>query len=307
MGQTRMSTPEVKEGTSSLRDAIITLPQRTFVGLGLATLCAIGGAMAVAALATDNGVRGPAASAVVVMLPVLIALIAAGGLRRTSTRQIDALVDGFLHETLLERFKLWCDTGGSAQPPYVFSRVEKLTRAEGRSYAGFRFRWRAASHPPVEVVVKMNVFNIELLATLPMSAEGVSAGQFERIITVNDRAGLNALHDDKLLKHIFGTLQGSIEEGYAVRVWFSPCEGDASSDTAPRVMRVSLRQKLSASFLTSPFLKRYFAEDVAIATGCLYHEWLESPLAPRKTAKPEPVAETGPTPSTAPAAGLKAA
>ena len=37
---------------------------------------------------------------------------------------------------------------------------------------------------------------------------------------------------------------------------------------------ISFRQKLRENFLSSPFLKRYFTEDAAIAVGVLYKEWL---------------------------------
>jgi hypothetical protein len=274
-----MESTGPKEASSSLHDAIVTLPKRTFFLLVAVGSVALGAALWIAAEASSDEIKSAAAHAVVVMLPLMIAIIAAGGIRRTSTRQVDALVDGFLHETVYERFHLWCHTGKSAKPPYPFRKVERPAPPQGRSYADFRFHWRdltLAGLPPADVGVKMNVFNFEVLTSFNLRCPvALLAGATLGNIVI-DKHTLDASAAHPLLKMFFGTIQGSLEEGYAVRVTFGTPQSEGG--IARLSMLVSLRQKLGVNFLTSPFLKRYFAEDAAIVVGVLYRELIASGL-----------------------------
>ena len=272
-----MESDVSKEASLSLRDVIVTLPKRTFFSLTAVTLLALAAALWIAAEASSEGVKSAAAHAVVVMLPVFIAVIAAVGMRRTSSREIDALVDGFLHETVYERFRLWCDTGHTARPPYPFCRVDRSEAPQGRSYAHFRFHWRDAigeAKETPEVTVKMNVFNFEVVTSFDLKCpdallDGAQLGNIHI-----ERRTLVEFADHPLLRMFFGTIQGSIEEGYAVRVKFGAPQPQGGMTLL--TMSVSLRQKLGVNVLTSPFLKRYFAEDAAIVVGVLYRELLSS-------------------------------
>ena len=62
-----------------------------------------------------------------------------------------------------------------------------------------------------------------------------------------------------------GTMYGSLSEGYAVNI-------DASEDTKGFHVAYRLRQKTQANFLTSPYLRRYFAEDAALGSYYFYTE-----------------------------------
>jgi hypothetical protein len=256
---------------SGLHDVIVTLPVAAIVALSLIVIAAMGAAVAVLLRGPDS-LQGPAGQALVVLLPMLFAVAAAIGIRRTSTKQIDELVARFLERTVQDRLQLACRDHASTA--YPFRRADLVQRAGGRSYVSYRLDWADGFAEPARVDVKMNVFNIELVAELHIDAEQLGQA-LEPGVELIDRATLHHIKDHALLRRFHASLQGAIEEGYAIRIGIHP-EG------AQRVrLQFSLRQKMQEHFLASPYLKRYFAEDLAIAVGVIYNELRDSGLRAR--------------------------
>ncbi len=253
--------------SSSLHEVIVTLPPAAIAGLCLLVVAGLAAAGAALALGSDK-IREAGAQSLVVLLPMLFAVIAAIGIRRTSTQQIDDLVARFLERTLFPRMQAACKD--QVDSGFPFRQAHLLRRARGRSYVRIGLDWaHDPALPPAVIDVKMNVFNIELVATLRMSTAAL-AGQ--DLVEFIDRHQLERVREHPLLKRFSGTLQGAVEEGYAVRIGVI-----ARSDDLTEV-QVSLRQKLQQHFLANPYLKRYFAEDLCIATGVVFGELRASGL-----------------------------
>ncbi len=253
---------------NSLHDTIVTLPVAAIVGLSLFVLLAMAAAVALMLRGPDS-LQGPAAQMLVVLLPMLFAVLAAIGIRRTSTRQIDELVARFLERTVLDRLELACRDHASTG--YPFRRAVLARPAGGRSYVRYHLDWADDSRPAVAVDFKMNVYNIELVTELQIDprrlAEPIEAG-----VEFIDQHSLDKIRSHPLLKRFHGSLQGAVAEGYAIRIGLQP-----ESDQLLR-LQLSLRQKMQEHFLASPYLKRYFAEDLSIAVGVIYGELLASRL-----------------------------
>lgn len=267
-----MSGDAAPSSQQGLKDVIVTLP-----GWGLGTIAALClaslvFAVALTLLAQSDEIKANAVHLMVVLVPLGSAVIAGVAIRRTSTRQIDRLVTGFLEQTLFERLQVRCQhTPSTGRPAYPFDSVKLLEPSQGTSYVVYELGWRPRSDvtglAPAQVGFKCNVFNFELFTSLQLN--GVAAPTEARnLILRADNLGQHLGHP--ILMHFMSVLQGSINEGYEAQIGFRPHPEQPHACT----MHMSLRQKLRENFLTSPFLKRYFAEDAAIATGVLYEEWL---------------------------------
>lgn len=263
---------ESSSGTSrpNLSDVIMTLPLPAVVAM---TLLLVGGLAASvwAALSGNEHLRDLAKQLVVVELPLLVAVIAAIGIRRSSSHEIDRLVSRFLDVVIRERLAIACRDHADGRYPFKSVKLNQPSR--GRSYAYYTLDWASLPHAPVQVGVKMNIFNIEVLADLPLRLPAAAAPARPVETFLVDRASLGKIADHTLLQSFQGVIQGSVEEGYAVRLTLRH-GADGRAD-----LHVSLRQKLADNILSSPYLKRYFAEDIAIVVGVLFDEWHQSGLA----------------------------
>jgi hypothetical protein len=76
---------------------------------------------------------------------------------------------------------------------------------------------------------------------------------------------------DPLVKLVPGCVHGCLAEGYTVLLEATPA-GEGMT------LHLMLRQKLQDNFLTSPYLRRYFAEDAAIAAYVFFDEAFASGL-----------------------------
>lgn len=259
---------------TSLSDAITTLPVWAVVALSLISAVSLVTALWVAATSSNDDIKSAALQLLLVLVPLASAVVAAIAVRRTSTAQIDRLITGFLEKTMLERFQKWCAAPAHVSiQPYPFSSVRLREPSDGRSYAYFEFGWReaAAGAAQPQVGIKTNVFNFEVFTSLELRADSAPQGALSD--QVIGAANLNQVAAHPLLKHFLGTIQGSVSEGYEVKVEF--LEQPARQAL---LMHLSLRQKVRENFLASPFLKRYFAEDAAIVVGVIYNEYRSSGL-----------------------------
>lgn len=263
------SKPEASSPRNGgLHDIIVTLPVAAIVGLSLFVLLALAAAVGLL-LKGPESLQGPAGQMIVVLLPMLFAVAAAIGIRRTSTQQIDELVARFLERTVQDRLHLACRD--HARSGYPFSKADLVRGAAGRSYLSYKLDWADGSAEAARIDVKMNVFNIELVAELLINARALAQPQ-QACAEFVDRSNLHRIQEHELLRRFHGSLQGAIEEGYAIRIGFHP-EGQERLR-----LQFSLRQKMQEHFLASPYLKRYFAEDLAIAVGVIYNELRDSGL-----------------------------
>ena len=253
---------------------IVTLPGWGLGLIAVLCLCTLMLAIGLALLSPSDNIKAYAVQMLVVLVPLGSAVIAGIAIRRTSTQQIDRLVTGFLEKTLLERFHIRCDqVASSGVPSYPFKAVRLSVPCQRTSYVSYELQWflpdGAQARPPVEVGFKCNVFNFEMFTTLVVPVGTDEAGAPKKSSVILNVKTIEQYLDHPVLKHLMGVLQGSVNEGYEVHVGFKPVPGSSHA----WAMSVSLRQKLRENFLTSPFLKRYFAEDAAIAVGVLYSEW----------------------------------
>lgn len=271
-----MSDSPASSSTSGLHEVILTLPRPAVAGLAVLLLTGAIAAAWMATTSTTQSLQEVAKSVLLVLLPMLVIVAAAIGIRRTSTHQVDQLVTAFLERTVLQRFELAC-THHEAHP-YPFSEVALARRTFGRSYADFRLsancprcqqRPELPLPPPATVWVKMNVINFEVGTTLRLAWRGALPPN-----ALFDRQTITPVFEHPLLRALSMTIQGSVEEDYKVRVLFEP-DGDSHVQA-----HLSFRQKLRDHFLGSPFLKRYYAEDAVILVGVLFRELLKAGLLP---------------------------
>jgi hypothetical protein len=274
---------ESPSGTSGVKDAIVTLPLWGISLLAALCLASLAFAAWLGIFAEEPDLKSDALHLLLVIIPLSSAVVAAIAMRRTSTKEIDALVTAFLDHTLRQRFEAWTSrraATGAAVLNYPFSQVRLYEPSANRSYAFYMFS--DAGRDQLLVGVKSNVFNFEVFATLPLALPAGVAAPSEPLIANSQT--LDRVRAHPIISKFIGITQGSVNEGYEVKFAFSPA-GDAPSaacDHGPATheMHISLRQKVRENFLTSPFLKRYFAEDAAIAIRVLFLEWRSSGLAP---------------------------
>ena len=271
-----METP-AGSNNAGLRDLIVTLPPLSIAAMVTLAVVGLGGAIWLIFNGPSESVQTAAAHTIVVLLPTAGALIAALGVRRSSTDQIDRLVETFLEKTVLQRLEKWCSAQSGVGRSFPFSAVKLLEPVNGRSYAFFRLTGRdnSGSH---DVGIKMNVFNFEVLTKFDLAVKPEQiGGDFVRNHLINHET-LAKVSSDPILRHFIGSLQGSVEEGYTVKVAF-----DEPRTTPAGTLigsHFSFRMKLKENFLTSPFLKRYFSEDAAILVNVIFNELDWSGMAP---------------------------
>lgn len=262
-----MNSPST--GNSSLRDVIVTLPMRSIVALVIGVVLASVGFGLLAYYGSSESIQSAGTHGLVLLVPFAGALVAAIGVRRTSTAQIDRLIDEFLENTVLERLKKWCATKPQVGLASPFREVNLLEPVRGRSYAFFQLIGRDGNVSR-DIGVKVNVFNFELFTHFDVFVEDATSNALARRHILIDKITLNEMLQHPILRQFAGSLQGSVDEGYSVRVTFGEprkLEQGTIVDT-----HWSFRMKLKENFLTSPFLKRYFSEDAAILVNVLFTE-----------------------------------
>ncbi len=259
--------PSSSSATAGLHEIVVTLPRAAIVALGLLLTASIAASLWLALHAGSDGLRDLAKSVLLVLLPISVVLAAAIGIRRTSTTQVDELVTAFLDRTVATRLQLACAHRGTHRFPFDTATLTKP--ALGRSVAQYRLDWSEKRHAPADVWVKMNVINFEIGTELELVwSQGLPQSDFF------GPANLDEVLDHPVLRSVASSVQGAIEEGYKVRALFAP-------RGAGRVgLEISFRQKLGEHFLASPFLKRYYAEDMVILVGVLFRELDEAGLLP---------------------------
>lgn len=256
---------------SQLRDTLLALPRWTaYTAIGLLACGVLTGTALLALPGLEDTLRSAGGQLLVVCLPVLSVAVGVLGASRSGTERIDALVADYLRQTLRDKLHIYLlrDAAENArQAPFapIFEHMEQLYREELASYCIYRFH--DAQGRRFDLLVKSNVYNFELsmrlqLSRLPQDVTPDHLGSPDNYHGLEDwpRAQTNPL-----VNLVPSVVHGSLAEGYTLSVEAEPAgEG--------MVLNLKLRQKLRENFLTSPYLRRYFAEDAAIAAHVFYSE-----------------------------------
>lgn len=267
---------EENQSSSTLPDNLLALPLWAAVtALGL---LGAGVAVGFVFLLTPGGAdeRSAGSQLLVISLPALAIAIGILGASWARTQRIDTMEASFLRQTVGKKLETYLLTPKSGQDgtglyPPLFKRMEKSFRSEISSYCYFRLF--DDKERRFDILVKSNVFNFEIvyvlhLATLPSAYTDALQEQSYDLESLKDWSG--ATTANPLLALVAATMHGSIAEGYTVYVQAKPDESGGIKAT------YHLRQKLQSNFLTSPYLRRYFCEDAAIASYYFFAEAFET-------------------------------
>lgn len=150
--------------------------------------------------------------------------------------------------------------------PPLFTRMERHFSKEITSYCYYHFF--DDEDRRFDILVKSNVFNTEIAVALHLAPppEGRSEAETHDSYTFDSPDAWTRASSNPLVKLAPIAIHGSLAEGYTINV-ASKAEADGGLMVSYR-----LRQKLQENFLTSPYLRRYFSEDAAIAVYFLYSE-----------------------------------
>jgi hypothetical protein len=261
------------ESSSRLPDNLLALPLwAATAAIGLLT---IGVGVGFAFLLTpglNEAERAAGGQVLLIALPALAIATVILGASWSRTARIDAMEKSFLRHTVGDKLKTYLVTpkpsqGGTTLYPPLFKRIDTCSNSSITSFCYFHLF--DDKDRRFEMLVKSNVFNIEIayylhLATPPCGHTGVSDEHSYGSESLKEWSTVTAA--DPLLAIVAATIHGSISEGYTAYVQAKPDESGGLNVT------YRLRQKLQSNFLTSPYLRRYFSEDVAIASYAFFAE-----------------------------------
>jgi hypothetical protein len=272
--QIKLESPvmEQSDSQSTLRDNLLALP--IWAVLIALSLPAIGVAVGFILLLTPHlvqALRIAGGQLLVVSLPVLALAVGLLGATRAGTERIDVLTATFLRRTIgskLETYLVTPEHRGGQPTPYqpLFVRMERSFRKNIASFCYYHlFDDRDR---PFDITVKSNVFNFEVTFFLHLVASppGLTSAMCSCVYHPDSLKDWSGAIANPLVELVALTLQGTLAEGYTVLVHATVEEGGGLR------IRYQLRQKPQANFLTSPYLRRYFSEDAAIASYFFYAE-----------------------------------
>jgi len=263
---------------STLRDNLLALPVwALLITFGLLAVGVGVGFTLLLAPGLSDSLRGAGGQLIVVSLPVLALVVGLVGASWARTSRIDAMVGAYLRRTVGDKLRDYLvgprDRDDRRLDPYppIFASMRRSYRSEIASYCVFEFV--DATGRQFDVVVKSNVFNFEVSLRLDLAVPpaGFQPNPREQSYGVGALEHWSEAAADPLVGIVASTIHGSLAEGYTVYVSAEPQAGGR--------LRVvyRLRQKLRTNFLTSPYLRRYFSEDAAIATYFFFAEALSDP------------------------------
>ncbi|SPM31523.1 hypothetical protein [Mycobacterium terramassiliense] len=269
-----MAAEENKESSSKLPDNLLALPLWAAVtALGLLSAGVVVGFIF---LLTPLGEaeRTAGSGLLVISLPVLSVAIGILGASWARTERIDSMVAGFLRHTVRKKLEIYLvgtksDKVGDTPYPPLFNRIETFSRSSISSYCHFHLF--DDKERRFDILVKSNVFNFEIAFYLHLAAPpaGYTDAHREQSFDYESLKDWSvAATQNPLIALATGTMHGSIAEGYTVYVQARPDENGGI------VATYRLRQKLQSNFLTSPYLRRYFSEDAALASYYFFAEAL---------------------------------
>jgi uncharacterized membrane protein len=266
-------TGEQSDTGTKLPDNLLALP--LWAAISALALLSGGVAVGFTLLLTPGLVdadRGAGAQLLVISLPALALAIGVLGTSWARTARIDAMQATFLRHTVGKKLEAYLvaprpEYGRVATLPALFERMETSSSSTITSYCYFHLFDEKARR--FDILVKSNVFNFEIVYILHFrcSPPGYQPALNEVSYdgeSLKDWTAKTA--DNPLLALVATTIHGSISEGYTAYLQAKP-EGAGGLSVTYR-----LRQKVQSNFLTSPYLRRYFSEDAAIASYFFFAE-----------------------------------
>jgi hypothetical protein len=253
-----------RDSPSPLSDNLLALP-RWAVGATLGLL-ALGVALGFTFLIVpnlNNALRSAGGSLLVISLPALALSIGLLGSSWARTERIDAMTARYLYHTVGD--KLESNLVGSTSNTPRFVRMER--RAEKKTTSFCYYSLFDDNNRRFDIFAKSNVFNFEIAMALHLDTvpATIADDMPRKTYQLSSQDEWPAPSTNPLVDLVSSTLYGSLSEGYSILI-------DARIGNDGVRVVYQLRQKLQSNFLTSPYLRRYFAEDAAIACHSLYGE-----------------------------------
>lgn len=260
------------DSSTTLPDNLLALPLWAAASaLGLLSAGVAVGFIFLLTPGLSDAERSSGSELLLVSLPVLALAIGLIGASWARTERIDRMAATFLHQTVGKKLEAYLvgassDTEGAHPYPPIFRRLERFSRSSITSFCYYRLFDDA--NRQFDILVKSNVYNFEVAFVLRFSDPpiGFTSAANERSYDVDSLKDWSTVITNPLIDLVGTTLHGSIAEGYTVFVQIQPEAGGGLKAT------YRLRQKLQSNFLTSPYLRRYFSEDAAIASYYFYSE-----------------------------------
>jgi hypothetical protein len=264
---------EQDKSSSRLPDNLLALPLwAALIAIGLLSTGVVVGFVFLLTPGLNEAERTAGGNILLISLPALAIATVILGASWARTERIDAMQKSFLRHTVGKKLETYLvapklgKDGAAAYPP-LFKRIEKFFRSSITSFCYFHLF--DDTERRFDILVKSNVFNIEIayylhLATPPSGYTPALNEQSYDLESLKDWSVVTTANP--LLALVAATMHGSISEGYTVYVQAKPDESGGIKAT------YRIRQKLQSNFLTSPYLRRYFSEDAAIASYYFFAE-----------------------------------
>lgn len=262
----------VGEGMSGVRDNLLALPRWVVaVATSVPVIGVVAGVVLLVMPGIEAELRTSGVQLLVVSVPALALLVGLLGSTWTRTERIDAMVARFLRHTVAAKLEAYlvkpADSEGPrhAYPP-MFERIEQDFRAEITSYCYYYLYDERGRR--FDVLLKSNIFNFSFKVCLRLAEPppGFDTVDADATLNIDSLEGWDAISRNPMVAMVCLAIHGSLSEGYTIYV--------SSRRTSDGGVHVSylFRQKPEVNFLTSPFLRRYFSEDAAIATYFFFQE-----------------------------------
>jgi hypothetical protein len=256
----RVAMSQASDGYD-LRDSLIALPQRLLLLIACIPLAAVGLGVYLIFSETADSVRASGSLLITLSTPALTVAVGLAAAARVRTDDIDRLVATWLTHTVKDKLAEYL-VGDDATPesrpfPPLFSSVQALADRTTSSFCAFEITdFEDRSHL---LYVKSNIFNLEI--GMSFALDDVP----KHPMLLSDLEGWATRRDDPRVMRVTDTIYGAISEGYAVYITTG---GHGDGDH----VSYRFRQKLQTQFITSPYTRRYFAEDLAILSYFMHAE-----------------------------------
>jgi hypothetical protein len=245
-------------GSPAFTETFATVPRWTMRGV-VALLVASAGLSAF--LLASKSFRSAGEGLLVISVPLLTAALIVVGASQTGTQRIDDLTERFLRETVadkLHNYLIRQPAAASSGDPVLSPMFDECTvRFDRTTPSWCRYRFRGADQTDLTIVVKCNVLNFEMLIERLWPSDRWLLTEPAHL-TVEAVEDLEEHADCPAVSGAIATLRGSLHEGYSIAI-------DARPSPDGTVVLWQLRQKLTERVILSPVMRRYFAEDAAIA------------------------------------------
>jgi hypothetical protein len=248
-----------------LRDSLIALPQRSLLLIASIPLLTSGLGVYLIFSTASGSVRAAGALLITLSTPALTVAVGLAAAARVRTDDIDRLVATWLTKIVREKLSAYL-VGVSGSPasrlhPPLFRSLRAFSDKATSSFC--LFEAIDFDDRPYFMYVKSNIFNVEI--GLYFTLTGIGGAIPTVPIHITDLASWESFLDDPRVRCVADTLHGSISEGYGIYI-------STGRNSDGDYVTYRLRQKLSTGFITSPYTRRYFAEDIAIASYWLHSE-----------------------------------